>query len=136
MILSEKREPRFRVMLWMRAFSSRWSRGGGGGCTRGCRPRPRAICYRVCDAGRSLVCTQDQLLMPPEGTLAPASDLPPGGKLLDQNGNDVLIVEVIMGTYSGVLYRFETSLSAKGSIDGHLILAGGGVAEDFGLQSG
>jgi len=95
-----------------------------------------AICYIVFDAGRSLVCTQDQLFMRPDGTLAPASDLPPGGKLLDQNGNDVLIVEVIMGTYSGVLYRFETSLSAKGSIDGHLILAGGVVAEDFGLQSG
>ena len=90
----------------------------------------------VFDAGPSLVCTQHQLFMLPDGTFAPASDLPPGGKLLDQNGNDVLIAAVRMVNYAGSLCHLETSLGTKGSIDGHLILAGGVVAGDLGLQPG
>ncbi len=90
----------------------------------------------VFHAGRSLVCTQDQLFMLPDGTLAPASDLPQGGKLLNQNGNDVPIVAVLMVNYAGSLYHLETSLGTTSPIDGHLILAGGVVAGDLGLQSG
>src|SRR5260370_12295048 len=72
-----------------------------------------AICYIVFDAGRSLVCTQDQLFIRPDGTLAPASALPPGGKLPDQNGNDVLIADAIIGTHPAAISRSQPTLSNK-----------------------
>jgi hypothetical protein len=90
-----------------------------------------AICDVVFDQARSLICTDDQIFMRSDGTLALAEGLHPGDKLLDQDGNDVQIVEVIRADYSGGLYHFTTSLSMEGSVDGHLILAGGVVAGDF-----
>ena len=87
------------------------------------------VCYVAFDEGRSLICTHDQRFMRPDGTLAPAIDLAPRDKLLDQDGNEVLIVEIIMGTYSGDLYHFATTREPP--IEGHRILAGGVVAEDF-----
>lgn len=92
-------------------------------------PLQPEVCYIAYDEGRSLVCTHDQRLMRPDGTLAPAADLARGEKLLDQDGNDVLIVEIIMGTYTGDLYHFATTQDPP--IEGHRILAGGVVAEDF-----
>ena len=55
----------------------------------------------VFDDRRSLMCTQDQLLMRSEGTFAFAGDLLSGDKLLDQNGNDVQIVEARFADYFG-----------------------------------
>jgi hypothetical protein len=95
-------------------------------------PLQPEVCYIAFDEGRNLICTHDQRFMRHDGTLAPAIDLAARDKLLDQDGNDVLIVEIIMGTYSGELYHFATTLEPP--IEGHLILAGGVVAEDFQLE--
>ena len=64
------------------------------------------VCYIVFDAGRSLICTKDQLFMRLDGTLAPAIDLAVGDKLLNRDGSEVLIVEVSMATYSGEFFSF------------------------------
>ena len=90
--------------------------------------------YLQFGATQRLICTFDQVLLQDDGRLSLASELTPGGGLVDGQGQRVSIREVSAGSFSGGVHHIASSMKFDPSIDGHLLIAGGIVAGDYTLQ--
>ena len=86
------------------------------------------------DEPRALIGSPDQVFMLADGSLSTGGRLVPGQKLMGQDGKPVPIVTVSLGRYTGGIHHIAVNASFDGSIDGHLIVAGGLVVGDFALQ--
>jgi hypothetical protein len=86
-------------------------------------------------ADHEVVCTMDQPFLLANGKLTTAGKLRPGQQLVDKEGNAVPVRLVSVGSYEGGVHHIATRVPWTGSIDNHLILAGGVVAGDYSLQA-
>lgn len=104
------------------------------GTERGNEPAMVFLVYG--DDNRLLVASPDQVFMLADGSLTTAAVLVPGQELRDADGNPVPVKTASLGPYVGGVHHIATETGKKwsGSIDGHLILAGGVVAGDYVLQ--
>jgi hypothetical protein len=104
------------------------SAGTGGGV------QPAMIYLVFGDGSRNIVCTRDQLFMRADGTLMRAERAVPGDQLLDADSRPVAIQQVSVGQYSGGVHHIALEGQWDGTVNGHLIVAGGLVAGDYLLQ--
>jgi hypothetical protein len=105
-----------------------FSQGSTGGY------EPAMVYLHYGDEDRALIASVDQPLMLADGKLTTAGVLVPGQSLVDQDGNAVPLKTVSLGAYTGGVHHIATQTRWHGSVDGHLMLAGGVVAGDFTLQ--
>jgi hypothetical protein len=69
-----------------------------------------------------------------DGMLVTAEHLAPGESLMSRDGSPVALRTIAMGSYVGGVHHIATGARWNGSVDGHLIDAGGVVTGDFALQ--
>src|SRR5438270_7180133 len=85
-------------------------------------------------AAKRLICTFDQVLLRDDGKLARASELTPGGWLVDRQRQRMSIQGVRAGLFSGGVHHIASSRRLDPFIEGHLLIANGIVAGDLTLQ--
>lgn len=121
------------------ALSVRWSEQevgfSAGTGNNGKQAAMVYLVYGINGAERELVCTMDQPLMLADGKLTTAGKLRPGQQLLDKDCKPVIVRLASVGSYEGGVHHIATKVPWTGSVDNHLILAGGVIAGDFALQA-
>ena len=82
-----------------------------------------------------IACSPDQPFLVADGTLKRAERLIPGvDRLIEADGTHVTIGEVQWGEFSQGVHAIAPAGDYAGTLDGHLIEAGGVVCGDFVLQ--